>query len=80
MTPEQIIDELTYRNYRHNRGLRPDIEPADWVRVYPTAQAMERRYRAERYAHHICDDCGGVIGSWLEYQAADPDTYGCECV
>ena len=77
MTPEQIVDELTFRNYRYNRKLWPEREPVDWARIYPNAAAMEARYQAERPRE--CGVCGGAIGPWLEYQVADPDTYGCEC-
>ena len=77
MTPAEVIDHLTYCNYRHNRRLRPDIEPERWALIYPNAAAMEARYQAERPRE--CDVCGGAVSPWLEYQVVDPDTYGCEC-
>lgn len=45
----EIIDDLTYCNYRHNRRLRPDISPERWVKVYgPNAVAMEERFQEEQ--------------------------------
>lgn len=49
MTPKQIIDELAYRNYRHNRELSPNITPERWAVVYGRATAkMEGRYQYEK--------------------------------
>lgn len=47
MTPQAVVDELTYRNYRYNRQLRPDITPVDWARVYGETTTMEERYQEE---------------------------------
>lgn len=41
---QPIIDELTYRNYCHNRMLRPDITPENWALIYPNVPEMEERY------------------------------------
>ena len=48
MSPTEIVDELTYRNYRYNRRLCPEITAQEWVRVYgPAALTMEGRYQEE---------------------------------
>ena len=47
MTPEQICDELTYRNYAHNRRL--SVTPDQWAKVYgSTSGTMEARYQREK--------------------------------
>lgn len=48
MSPEAIVDELTYRNYAHNRALAPHITPQRWARIYPRADELEARYQAEQ--------------------------------
>jgi hypothetical protein len=43
-----IIDDLTYRNYAHNRQLAPSVSPERWEKIYgPQAREMEERYAAE---------------------------------
>ena len=46
-TITDLIAELTYRNYAHNRRRSPRITPEDWARIYPDAEAMERRFQEE---------------------------------
>lgn len=44
-----LVDELTYINYRHNRNLSPHISVERWELVYGApAPAMEARYQAEK--------------------------------
>ena len=51
MTPNQLVNELAYRNYRHNRELSPNITPERWNAVYGDATAkMEGWYQCERIA------------------------------
>lgn len=45
-TPEQVVDELTYRSYAHNRNLHPDIEPEKWAVIFSNAAELEKRYIA----------------------------------
>lgn len=47
MTPEGLVDYLTYANYRHNRHIAPHVTPAEWARIYPNADALEARYQSE---------------------------------
>ncbi len=49
MTPEQISDELMYRNYWWNRRKMLTINPAVMGRVYgqEMAERMEARYQRE---------------------------------
>lgn len=48
MTPEDTADELTYRNYRFNRKLFPEIEVKKWELIYgPKAIDMEVRFATE---------------------------------
>jgi hypothetical protein len=47
-SPDQIIDELTYVNYRANRGYSPEITPERWEKVYgPKVYRMEQRFQME---------------------------------
>lgn len=48
MTPQSVLDELTYRCYRYNRLRSPDITPTLWQRVFGTATTqLEQRYQTE---------------------------------
>lgn len=47
MTATEIVDELTYRNYRFNRLRSPGVTPERWAQVYPHADALEARYQRE---------------------------------
>lgn len=43
-----LVSDLTYINYAHNRQISPHISVERWEKVYgPTAPAMEARYQAE---------------------------------
>ena len=43
-----VIDRLTYINYRTNRDARPDIPVEVFAKAYPNAAELERLYQAER--------------------------------
>lgn len=45
MSDVEIVDELTYRSYSYNRERFPEITPQRWVTIYPSAEAMERRFQ-----------------------------------
>lgn len=47
MTPEQIVDELTYISYVHNRLAAEHITPEQWAKHWPGAAALEARLEAE---------------------------------
>ena len=48
MNPSEIVDELTYRSYAHNRRLSPGVAPERWVKVYgESAAQMEERFANE---------------------------------
>ena len=52
-----IICELTYINYKHNRELSPEISPERWEKVYgESTPSMERRYTDELLAEVYSDD------------------------
>ena len=44
-TMKEAIDTLTYKNYKANRELRPDIDPNRWAKVYgeSAVNLMERK-------------------------------------
>lgn len=47
-TPSEIINDLVYLNYAHNRRLSPGISPERWRKVYgPPVEEMEARFQAE---------------------------------
>lgn len=45
-----IVDELTYINYKHNRTISPKVTPEDWEVCYPkgTVPVMEAKLQAEK--------------------------------
>jgi hypothetical protein len=48
MSPDQILDDLTYRQYRISRESSPDITPRSWGFVYgPVWEALEERYQRD---------------------------------
>ena len=47
MTIEDMVDELTYRSYAHNRALAPDVPAARWASVFKGAAMLETRYQRE---------------------------------
>ncbi len=47
MTIGQVIDELTYSCYKHNRERAPDITPEQWKVVFSNVDAMERKLQEE---------------------------------
>ena len=49
MTITEFLDELTYANYKHNRGRAPDITPERWKTTYANVDAMEARYQRETH-------------------------------
>lgn len=54
MTAQEIVDELTYINYAHNRQIAPSLTPESFAKAgFPSVPAMEARYQrelADRYA------------------------------
>ena len=48
MSPEQIVDELAYINYAHNRRLQPAVTPEQWAKVYGDTPEMEARFQREQ--------------------------------
>ena len=42
-----LIDALTYLNYKYNRQRSPDIAPEQWARIYKDADMLEARYQQE---------------------------------
>lgn len=44
---KEIIYDLVFINYAHNRDLAPDISPERWSRIYGDTTAMEARYQRE---------------------------------
>lgn len=46
-TPEQIVDELTYRCYVHNRRSCPEITASEWAKCWPGADKLEAKYKTE---------------------------------
>lgn len=45
----ELVDELIYINYAHNRTVSPTTTPEQWKKVYgAAADLMEARYRLEQ--------------------------------
>lgn len=54
MSPERIVDYLTYSNYRHNRNIAPHVTVTEWKKLYgPTTDAMEARYQADKFIEAV---------------------------
>ena len=48
VTIGDLVADLTYLNYAHNRRLAPHITPHQWEKVYgPRTMLMEERYQQE---------------------------------
>lgn len=48
MTPRELVDQLTYLNYAHNRTISPNVTPERWEKVYgPGVWEMEEQYQRE---------------------------------
>ena len=47
LTEDEILEELTYRSYRENRRLVPDISAERWAERYSTGPLLEERYQKE---------------------------------
>ena len=49
MTYADIVQDLVFRNYCHNRRLSPGISPERWEKVYgPGVWDMEKQFQAEQ--------------------------------
>ena len=47
----ELVDILTYANYKHNRQLDPSISAERWEKVYgPSVYAMEKKFQEETNA------------------------------
>lgn len=42
-----VVDELTYRSYQHNRRIAPGVSPERWQKIFPDAERMEHRFQSE---------------------------------
>lgn len=48
MTPQGIVDYLTYVNFAHNRRLSPEVTVERWEKIYgPNTRAMEEQFQKE---------------------------------
>lgn len=49
MNPADLVHDLTFRNYCHNRRLNPHISPKRWEKVYgPAVWEMEEQFQAQQ--------------------------------
>jgi len=49
-----VINELTYRSYRWNRLLTPEVDAARWQLIFgPAAIEMEARFQRERLESEV---------------------------
>ena len=64
-TMKEAIDTLTYKNYKANRELRPDIDPNRWAKVYgeSAVNLMERKLNDELSAE-LYDGLGDTNPLW----------------
>lgn len=47
MDAAKAVDELTYRSYRANRLMEPDVRPERWGVIFPNVARLEQRFQAE---------------------------------
>ena len=72
----ELVDILTYANYKHNRQLDPSISAERWEKVYgPSVYAMEKKFQEE--THETCDICAEPDESVVTFQL---DEYGHESI
>ena len=45
----QIVDEITYNSYFHNRRLSPDVPLSEWSKIFENVDQLEERYQEELY-------------------------------
>jgi len=72
----EVVDILTYANYKHNRQLDPSISAERWEKVYgPSVYAMEKKLQEE--THETCDICAEPDESVVTFQLGE---YGHESI
>lgn len=49
----EIIDELTYHSYFHNRRLSPDVPLSEWSKIFGNVDQMEERYQTDLHFKNI---------------------------
>lgn len=48
MTPLDLVQDLVYVNYAHNRRIAPHVTPQQWEKVYgPEVWRMEEQFQLE---------------------------------
>jgi hypothetical protein len=52
MDAKNLISDLVYINYAHNRTISPEVPVANWAAIYANAEAMEARFQLES-RHHL---------------------------
>lgn len=79
MTPDQIIDELTYRQYCASRKDAPNLTPRSWGHVYgPSVLQMEERYQLEKAQAESAYVRAGIEKSQRERWEGKADAAGCD--
>ena len=75
-TPEKLVDDLIYFNYRHNRTISPEVTPERWEKIYgPNTMAMEERFQAEPPQEQtVAQECPAVHG-----EDCTDDHCQCDC-
>jgi hypothetical protein len=54
----EVVDDLTYRNYVHNRQISPHISVERWTKAYgPNTAAMEERFQRDQDLYRRIDQC-----------------------
>ena len=43
-TPDQLVEEATYANYRFNRRNNPSVTVEAWGKMFQDVEALEQRY------------------------------------
>ncbi len=54
ITVAELLDELTYANYKFNRQRSPDITPEQWSKIYRNVGALEARFQADLTTDSAC--------------------------
>lgn len=47
-TPEEILSEIMYSSYVHQRKTHPEIAPRKWKAMYINQEEFEKRYQKEK--------------------------------
>jgi hypothetical protein len=62
MTETELVVDLIYLSYFHNRKLTPDVTPEQWASIFgPRVKDLEDRFQAELEAAALRNRCEALV-------------------